>query len=708
MIGRCELQVFFRLYGRFAWMFALCAVQLAALPLQPASAQTAVQNPYMAVSLEAGPERNGGRTIAIVMTPRPGWHTYWVNPGSAGVETQADWKLPAQARASDIRYPVPSRFVVSGIMNYVFEEERALLVDVRGLPQRGRQPFRLALDYLVCDDQLCVPERAELSGQLRDIEVAARRIARWEAHQPVPFEGRASFSRSKDERLRLAVAVPNLDDVRGAYFFPRPDGALDYDAPQTASRSNGTLVIETDAGFAEELTSLPGVLKLRLDDGKTIGLEIEARRGSVPAAGVLIGPAASTGGSEAAGWTGGTRSAGELPLALMFGFALLGGFILNAMPCVFPILSLKALSLVKSGISARGARSEALFYTGGIVTTVLALGGALLALRAGGASVGWAFQLQDPRVVLLLLLFVTAIALNLAGLFELPSISLPANSGAASDGPAGSFLTGALAAVIATPCTGPFMGAALGAALFASTAGAFAIFLGFGLGLALPFLLIGFLPALRSRLPKPGAWTAKFRRLLSLPMFATALGLAWVLGRQAGVEGLTLGMGAALLLGLALWWLGSARRKALPLAAAAATLAAVLFVAPNSPISAAAAEGERLLAAAPYSPARLGDLRAGGEPVFLYFTADWCITCKVNERGPLSSARVAEHFADAGIRTLVGDWTRADPQITDYLTAQGRAGVPLYVYYAPGEDARILPQILTADMLTALGGRREA
>ncbi len=674
-------------------MIRLLFLLLTFLVAFPALAQAVVENPNTRIALQAGPERDGARTLAIVMTPREGWHTYWKNPGAAGVETRAEWQLPDGADASEIRYPVPSRFVVSGIMNYVFEGESALLVDLTGLPAGGTRAVSLNLDYLVCDDSICVPESAAISANLRDVEIGAEDVARYEARMPIDDGRNGSFART-DAGIRLSLALPEMANLADAYFFPLPDGALDYNAAQTAGLSGDRLVIETAAGFDASLTEISGVLKLIGADDRAIGTVVTFTEGEVspalaplPAAGAVV------------------EDQGMSPL-VAFGLALIGGLLLNVMPCVFPILSLKALSLVKGGASARAARSEAIFYTAGIVATVAALGAAMLALRSGGASIGWAFQLQDPRVVTLLLLLVTAIALNLAGLYELPSLALDGGGRVASTGRSGSFFTGVLAAVVATPCTGPFMGAALGAALVLSGPAAMAIFLGLGLGLALPFLLIGFVPALRNRLPKPGAWMQTMRQLLSIPMFLTALALAWVLGRQAGVDGLAIGLGGALLLGLALWWLGKARARLLPVSAAFASLA-VLFFVPQQGQVAAAQIASALPATEDFSADRLAALRAENIPTFLYFTADWCITCKVNENGALSSSDVAQAFEDAGITTLVGDWTRADPEITDFLSSHGRAGVPLYLYYAPGAEARILPQLLSADMLTALAYQEE-
>jgi thiol:disulfide interchange protein len=490
--------------------------------------------------------------------------------------------------------------------------------------------------------------------------------------------------------LRIAIPVPADMPVTEAYFFPGDDGVIAYAAPQTVRRLDDLLIVEARlAGGTPE--QVKGVL--RIDNGdKHSGLALTAVRGTVPAGGAAIG-----GGIDAQAGGGGP---GAMPILLALAGAIVGGLLLNIMPCVFPILSLKALSLARAGESEAMARREALAYTAGVVLICLALGAALLGLRASGAAAGWAFQLQDPRVILLLLLLVTAVGLNLAGLFELGAFSAGGRL-AAKGGTAGAFWTGTLAAFVATPCTGPFMGAALGAALVLPAPAALAVFGGLGVGLALPFLLLGFVPALRARLPRPGPWMERFRNVMAVPMLLTALGLAWVLGRQAGVDGMTLGLAAALVLALALWWVGrrqsGARRHAwLPvMPAAVAAIVAVATVAPQAT--------PRATATAPaFSEPALAALRAEGRPVFVYFTADWCVTCKINEKTAIERSEVRGAFDRADIAVLVGDWTNGDGDIGRFLASHGRSGVPLYLFYPPGGDAQVLPQLLTPGMLTAL------
>jgi thiol:disulfide interchange protein len=633
-------------------------------------------------------------TAALVMRPEKGWHGYWQNPGDAGSEMRIVWDLPAGVTASAPRYPVPGRLTIAGLMNYVYEHDYAPLVALSiptGVAPGTRLPVRAKLDYLACTDRICVPEKTTVATELivGNGAVAGERRALFDAYRqqlPKPLGSPALFEHAGG-KLRLAVPLPASLAISDVYFFPSDQDAIVHAAPQSISRSGDMLIVEAEAAAdAPRVATLDGVLKI----GPASGLSLSATPGPVPAAGAALG-AETLGGAQLA------------VLALLG--AIAGGLLLNVLPCVFPILSLKALSLARAGGEERTARREALAYAAGAILTCLALGAALLALRAGGNAVGWAFQLQDPRIILLLLLLVSAITLNLAGLFELPAIT-GGEGLAARGGTGGAFWTGALASFVATPCTGPFMGAALGAALVLPAAAALGIFAGLGLGLSLPFLLLGFVPALRRRLPRPGPWMARFRRWMALPMAATAIGLAWVLSRQAGSNGLALGLAATLILALALWWVGRRQGKSgawLPLAPAAlACLAAMALVpAASAPAS---ARGPAIAGAEPFSEARLAARRAEGRPVFVYFTADWCLTCKVNEQAVLGRSEVARAFDARNVAVLAGDWTDGDAAISRFLEKHGRSGVPLYLYYPPGKEPQILPQLLTVGQMTRLVG----
>lgn len=659
--------------------------------------------PHVSAILEAesnSPKAGGTTTLAFRMTPDPGWHGYWSNPGDAGLGMSVQWSLPEGATVGELRYPVPQTLVIAGLMNHVYEGPYAILVTVK-LPVNAtpgtQMPIVAKANWLACTDKICVPQSGEMRTVLTvgdgKIESAARqRFDGYRAALPRPLGAQAHFSNANG-KLRIAIPYPAAAPASDVHLFALEQGALRYAAQQKIGRAGDLMILETDAATGSPAPkTVAGVLKV----GEHQGFLIEAVPGAVPA-------------MPEGGATGDATGFSTIMIAL--GAALLGGLILNIMPCVFPILSLKAMSLARAGGDPAAVRREAVAYAVGVVATCLALGGALLALRAGGAAIGWAFQLQDPRVILILLLLVTGIALNMAGLFELRSIG--AGGGlAAKGGTAGAFWTGALVAFVATPCTGPFMGAALGAALVLPLPAALAIFAGLGLGLALPFLLIGLIPALRARMPKPGAWMGRMQRILSVPMFLTALALAWLLGRQAGVNGMAMGLAVALVGGLLLWWMGARQHRGLGAGVPAVLLALVaiggVVALPKAGAVGAAGGGAAAMAgvsdAVPFSEDKLAALRAQGKPVFLYFTADWCLTCKVNEGAAIERAEVHDAFAKAGVVTMVGDWTNSDPAIGHFLEAQGRSGVPLYLWYAPGKEAVTLPQVLTPGVLTGLVG----
>jgi thiol:disulfide interchange protein len=400
------------------------------------------------------------------------------------------------------------------------------------------------------------------------------------------------------------------------------------------------------------------------------------------------------------GWPVGSSGTplGEAPPGAMFSAvlgALVGGILLNLMPCVFPILGLKALHISKAGESASEARRDALAYAAGAVIGTGALGVALLAIRAAGAEAGWAFQLQDPRTIMLLLLLAVAITANLLGLFELPVLGGRAR-------PAGSFGTGALAAFVATPCAGPFLGAALGTALLLPLGGSVLVFAALGLGLAIPFLLIAFVPALRTKLPRPGPWMLRLQRFLAIPMVASAVAALWLLYRQAGVLGLALGLWVVFWLLICLKTFGDGQVGKVSKRWGWGALIVAGFFGITSmiqlsdrPVTAAPSS----VGAEPWSEARVASYVAQGHPVFVYFTADWCLTCKANEAAAIDRDEVRAVFRKAGVKVVAGDWTNGDPAITRFLESRGRAGVPLYLWYTPGREPEELPQVLTPSIL---------
>lgn len=642
-------------------------------------------------------------TLAFVMEPKPTWHGYWENPGDAGIGMSFDWTLPAGVTAQPAQFQVPDTLLISGIMNYVYKGDYAVLVNLvlaDNVPL-GSLPISVKSEWLSCTDEICVPEQDELSITLqvvgKDAEIKRNaRFDRFSAALPRPLGSDASFSVS-DDIFRLSVPLPADVEIEEAYFFIKEDGIVDYAAPQKFNRDGDQVILETGAR-GDALDKISGILKI----GNHKGFLFTATKGDVAMTGLpLVNSKAVDGGT-------GTQSNASL-LFLALGGAILGGLLLNLMPCVFPILSLKAISLAKAGGSESVVRRDALAYTAGVVMVATTLGAALLGLRASGAAVGWAFQLQDPRIIFILLALVTAIGLNLAGLFELPNVNF-GNKLAQKDGAAGSFWTGALAAFVATPCTGPFMAAALGATIVLPPIAALVIFAGLGVGLALPFLIIAYVPAIRSRLPKPGAWLDGFRKAMAIPMFLTSIGLIWLLGRQIGTDALGLSLLFLLVVALILWWFGGGQMKglsrgAITSGAMVAAIAGGIVALPSE----AAMNNQKMantsaatLPSEPFSETRLSELRASGQPVFAYFTADWCITCKANEAAAIQRTETANAFSAAKVAVLMGDWTRPDAEISKFLEKHGRAGVPLYLYYAPGEEPVILPQILTVATLTDL------
>lgn len=643
------------------------------------------------VAHSEAPMAGGVATLAIVFTPEPGWHGYWQNPGDAGLGAQFDWRLPEGVTVGKPLYPVPQRLLIAGLMNHVYEREYALIVQMklpRGLAPGVRLPIRARGEWLACTDEICVPEGGDLAIDLTIGNGAVKPETQqafngWWAKMPRPLGSEAVFQRDGD-RLRIAVPIPAEARVENPWFYAMTENALAYAEPQNVTRDGDRLVIETKA--VGNVGALNGVVSI----GPDMGLTVEARPGVVRPGGTPVGDVA------------GAQDITFLAVLLALGGAVLGGLILNVMPCVFPIISLKALSLAKAGGDEATVKREAIAYTAGVILTCLALGGLLLGLRAAGQTIGWAFQLQNPAILFLLLLVSVAITLNLLGVFEIGSVG-GGQALAGQGGTAGAFWTGALAAFVATPCTGPFMAAALGAALVLPPALGLAIFAGLGLGLALPFLAIGFVPALRKRMPRPGPWMVRFRRIMAIPMALTAAALVWLLWRQTGATGLGIGLAASILLSGLLWMIGrpSAGRKPILLGgvAAVALLGAIGLPSATQSVAATGVHNAR-----PFDAPALARLRAEGRPVFLYFTADWCVTCKVNEKAAIDRAEVARAFEKAGIVVMVGDWTNGDPTITRFLEGRGRSGVPLYLWYPKDGVPRELPQVLTPGLLVGLAG----
>jgi DsbC/DsbD-like thiol-disulfide interchange protein/cytochrome c biogenesis protein CcdA len=641
---------------------------LVALMLWPALLQARGIEPRLVAE---GPAPAGGEVeLAIHMRTNPGWHGYWLNPGDAGLPMDVQWRLPKGFAAGPLRYPVPTRLTIAGLMNYVYERDYAVLVRVKvPADAHGTVPIRADARWLACTDKVCVPEQGQLSLDLRVGSGTPNRAQfdAWRKELPQPLATVGHFAATGD-KLQVAIPLPVSVATGEPYLFPMTDNAVDYAAPQSFRRSGDWVVAELQMKKAPQ--QFAGVLAL--GDGR--GLEFHAVPGMVPKGGTPL---------NGLGW--------NAVLWAILG-ALAGGILLNLMPCVFPILALKALHVSKAGEGAREARSDALAYGAGAIAGTGALGVVLLAIRAAGAEAGWAFQLQDPRTIMLLLLLAVAITANLLGLFELPVL-------AGSARPAGSFGTGALAAFVATPCAGPFLGAALGTALLLPPAGSVAVFAALGFGLALPFLLIAFVPALRTRLPKPGPWMRRLQGFLAIPMAASAVAALWLLDRQTGEKGLFVGAAASIGLLFAAFEAGRLQRRGKGGSWGSAIAGIVVLVAAIAMVPQRSSSAHGVAGVRPWNEAAVAQARASGRPAFVYFTADWCLTCKVNEVGAIDRAEVRDAFRKANVEVLAGDWTNGDPAITRFLESRGRAGVPLYLWYAPGKAPEELPQVLTPAML---------
>ncbi len=652
----------------------------------------------------------------------PHWHTYWINPGDSGNATTIEWTLPDGASASDIIWPAPSRFSMGPITNYAYENDVTLLTKIK-IPsgiQPGEQFTAQALvDWLVCEEE-CIPQTVELALSLpvvaegEPLGIGDARIDEALARLPVasPWEIRAQQSAIDPDTaqgkltLHIALSAAQSEQIKDIWFYPYEWGRIQQSSEQVRK--------QVDDGI--ELTINTGEAPLKTGDTLSGVLVISEQASDASAKPIARGFEVSTQIQAASVRT--TDSSISFFSALVL--ALLGGIILNLMPCVFPVLSIKALSLVShANQSAAQIRLQGVVYTLGVLASFAVLAVLLILLKAGGAQIGWGFQFQSPLFVLAMAYLMFAVGLSLSGVFFIGgSVAGVGSSLTEKPGYSGSFFTGVLATIVATPCTAPFMAAALGYALAQPAAKLLAIFLSLGLGLALPYLLLTCWPGLQRWLPRPGMWMERAKQVLAFPMYAAAIWLVWVLVQQTGVNAIIIALGGMLLIAFAAWlydttFTASTRARTAGRASALALLLLTLgisYLSVNSnslvAANAATAVADNSEKAAeqnwePYSKVRLNELLAEGTPVFLNFTASWCISCLVNERVALSDAKVKATFKQEGIVYLKGDWTNRDLEITQFLQKFNRSGVPLYVFYAAGkpEQPAELSQILTPDMV---------
>ena len=636
--------------------------------------------------------------VALVQHINPGWHTYWRTPGDSGAATTLDWTLPPGFSAGEIAWPLPERIFYDSLVNYGYHDRVLLPVEITppaDLKPGDQVTLNLAADWLVCAD-LCIPEDAELALTM-DVATSNEsdtQYAAWFASTDtqVPLDvGLTSGVSFAEEQIVVTIHMPGVSGERVSRleYFPYYESVIDYPAEQVISISDDRIEITLTKAFDFEdgEKRLNGIIVIYEDAGEDIVTPIE------------IHPVVD----------GITRvsNEGQMGLGLAVLFALMGGAILNLMPCVFPVLSIKILSLVKQvGEDKQQVRAHGWVYMLGVTISFVAMALTLVALRAAGAQIGWGFQLQSPMLVALLAYLFFLIGLSLSGYFEIGSSLMNMGSGFADKGGyVGSFATGVLATVVAAPCTAPFMAGAIGFALTQNMGMVIVIFLALGIGMAIPYVALCYSPALMKRLPRPGAWMVILKEALAFPMFVSTVWLLWVLSQQTGANGLLAGLLGLVVLALGIWLFrhlpaNSVGRCAVSFLAVASIVTALALTAVEGTVGGEPTAGRAVGAGdgpvpETYTADRLAKLRTAG-PVFVNFTAAWCITCKVNEQVALSSSELEEAFADAGVAYLKADWTNEDPLITRALADYGRSGVPLYLLYAPGEErARVLPQVLT-------------
>ncbi len=671
-----------------------------------------------------------------------GWHVYWKNAGDSGLPPRIKWTLPGGITASPLKFPAPKRLPLGPLMDFGYEDEVLFpfTLTAGSSSPPGPATLHAKVDWLVCRE-VCIPGKAELeiartvSDEPGRVPVEPDASLLWRIGNKLPQAAPSGFKggfATTAEGFRLTVVTGQRE--KQAEFFPADQDVIANAAPQkVAPTVNGlTLEIRKDPNGAAKPTELRGVLEL--SGGRAFEIaapsgapaamkavsEDQAAPSVVSSNAEVANPSAST--AAAQGDAPGKQSSGAVGLIRIVGLAFLGGIILNLMPCVFPVLFLKGLALVNSGNEERHKlRAHGLVYTAGIVASFWVLVGVLLALRAAGSRLGWGFQFQSPIFLSLMAGLLFFLGLSLAGQFEIGlSLTSAGGSLAAKQGYTGSFFTGVLAVIVATPCTAPFMGAAIGYALAAPAIVTFAVFTALALGLASPYLALTLQPAWTRILPRPGAWMEVLRQAISVPIFGTVIWLAWVVAQAYGATMLAVLLISFLLLAIAGWFLGRwpAKRWSAILAGLIALgviclclYSANAMVPPKQNFE--IGDVEALKASPlfrgsmwqPWSDAEVARNVAAGRPVFVDFTASWCLSCQVNERVALTQTEVKKAFADANVVLLKADWTQHDEAIAQALEKLGRSGVPVYALYVPGQASpQLLPEALTPGIvLDALG-----
>ena len=621
--------------------------------------------------------------VGLEFNLSPGWHTYWENPGDSGEGASIKWNLPSGFKASTILWPGPKRIPVEPLMTYGYEDKALLLTEIKS-PKEFSNPVKISakINWLTCKD-ICIPQEGQVDMTLiKGPKVANQFTSKLkEVALTVPKNFPSPYRVSViNEKIFLQFEKEGSRNISEAYFFPKEYGLVNYTADQKLERNDNSFSLELSSAEVQLKTNtLKGVLKLKVDGIKefyTLDLPLEKNTNNP-----LV----------------------TISLLTAIIFAFLGGIILNAMPCVFPILSIKILSFIEQ---SQGSKEKlfhhGLVFSAGVLTTFLAVSALLIFLRASGEAIGWGYQLQSPWVVSLLIYLFVVIGIVFMGNIVLGSSfgnlgTLVQNQKDLTS----SFFTGVLAVVVASPCTAPFMGPALGLALLQPGLKSIVIFLALGIGFSLPYLILSIYPQLLSKLPKPGEWMQTLKQIMAFPMWASALWLAWVLSSQVDMQSVFAVLLGALLIALGLWLMEKTQNSASILRRLTLifSLGLMIFSIWLLPITTDNNSPNLKNEENAFSVQKLNSLRSEQKMVFLNFTADWCITCKVNEAIALNQDKVKKVLDEKNIIYLKADWTRKDPEIASMLASYGRTGVPLYLLFPSQGDPIILPELLTEDLL---------
>jgi len=692
---------------RILFLVLACATSCLLTPLSAqtnSAANSTITDHVRASLLSEHDVINPGSSIwvGLRLELEEGWHTYWKYPGDSGLATSIRWTLPPGFEAGTIQWPIPKRIPYESLMNFGYEDEVLLLTEIKvseRAPTTSPAILTAKASWLVCE-AICIPEEAILSITLRETSDGRESSPRWSylfdqtrSNLPTKAPWPVHFSLS-DDLLLLTAEINNAtrQGIVAASYFPIDYGIIKHAADQTFSISNNKLVLAVTSGdeVKNERTEISGLLVVQDSSDQSTGYLID----SAPVA-YEIEPIRM----------------GNLTFLTAILFAFLGGLLLNLMPCVLPILSMKVMGFIsQDSKETRRLRLHGLSYTAGVMTSFSILVALLLLIQAGGEQIGWGFQLQSPVFVTILAYVFLSLGLSLSGVFTIGGNLIGVGTGIVNrDSGTESFFTGVLAAIVATPCTAPFMGVSIGFALTQPAFVTAAVFEALALGLAAPYLLLCFVPTLANRLPKAGAWTETFRQFLAFPLYGSAAWLLWVMSQQVGPDGTAAAFAGAIFVAFGAWLWGKAQFRegqagkinrvvaVLSMTAALALMRVLVF---SQPAPAASTYSESTIQWTEFSQARVDSLRSQGRAVFVNFTAAWCITCMVNEGVALNSETVADALEAGNIATLEADWTNRNPAIAAHLRSFGRAGVPLYVLYPAGSGApKILPALLTEEVI---------